>query len=55
MFQLDAGVVYHINIDYLLDREMGGGFLSGFIRGAVVVGFLVWVWRATKKLGGKDT
>ena len=47
-----AAIVY--GVWKQLDSEMGGGFLSGFIRGAIVFGFLVWVWHATKKLGGKD-
>ena len=43
-----AAVVY--GVWKQIDKEMGGGFF----RGAVVLGFLVWVWHATKKLGEKD-
>ena len=47
-----AAVVYGVWKQF--DTEMGGGFISGFFRGAVVFGFLVWVWHATRKLGEKD-
>jgi hypothetical protein len=47
-----AAIVY--GVWKQLDREMGGGFLSAFIRGIVVFGFLGWVWHATKNLAGKD-
>jgi Na+-transporting NADH:ubiquinone oxidoreductase subunit NqrD len=47
-----AAVVY--GVWKQIDKEMGGGFISGFFRGAIVLGFLVWVWNATKKRGEKD-
>ena len=42
-----AAIVY--GVWKRLDHEMGGGFLSEVLRGAVLSGFLVWVWHKTEK------
>jgi hypothetical protein len=31
-----------------LDAQLGGGFIGGFLRGAVVCGLMWWLWVATK-------
>ncbi len=46
-----AAVVYGVWKQY--DNEMGGGFLSAFLRGAVVFGFLSWVLLVLKKARNK--